>query len=864
MRARLPQYFRAAAVVGIFAAVLAIIASFYNARSTSPFRLKSEHAQLSSDVISEISGYERVETDAGVAKYYIRADHAKTFSDDHQELANVYLEIYSPEGTADKMAAENAIYVPEPDKHFTAYLKGNVRIESRAGLTVRTNHITYTNINQTAEADETVEFERETIRGKSFGATVDMAAKRLDLHRDVDIEVFESADLAKSGVKYAKITSQSAIFDQVGNKIDLNRNVSIDIASTVRGSAPARSSEIRADRALAAFAGADAKTASLSTFELFDNVTINSAMQGGTPTNISAGYALFNRLADRYTLKNGAHIVADAGGKPTDIRAAEAVFEQTAHKLALTGDVKILQGSDALAGDTCHAELFSDNKIKSAVLRGNASASQTTVDRTTSVKAPELNAEFNDSRQLRDANAVGQSHAEILPREAVDYTKIVVDAARGIGMLFKGEGLIERMRTDGRTTVNLNAPTNSPEAANKRLTADGVVTVFQANGKDIRRTEAVGNAELFVEPITAGPANYRTTINAPRFDCDFYDTGNNARICVAGKKARAVRNPTVKTANRGDQILLGIELTANFGQRSNDIESFDATGDAKFTEADRNAIAGRMSFTRSDEVVRLRGGEPTVWDSSARAKAGEIDWDTRNNKTHLRGSVSTTYYSRKQMKDAAPFGSSEKPVFVTSQTAEIDHAAETANYLGNARGWQDSNYVRGDRIFVDQANGKLLAEGGVQSVLYNAKINQKSKESSVPTYAAAKRLTYERDKRVLQYRDSVDIRQGTDRITSGSADVYLDERNDVSRTVAENNVVITQPSRRASGDWVQYTASDETAIIRGNPAKVSDPESGTSESPQLSFSMRDKRVTSGGATVKPGTGGRTRTVYKIK
>ena len=68
----------------------------------------------------------------------------------------------------------------------------------------------------------------------------------------------------------------------------------------------------------------------------------------------------------------------------------------------------------------------------------------------------------------------------------------------------------------------------------------------------------------------------------------------------------------------------------------------------------------------------------------------------------------------------------------------------------------------------------------VQSVVYNAKQKQKGKEGIVPIYAAAKSMTYDRDTRVIQYRENVDIRQGTDRLTSASADVYLNENNELS------------------------------------------------------------------------------------
>ncbi|MEO6050648.1 MAG: LptA/OstA family protein, partial [Pyrinomonadaceae bacterium] len=514
-------------------------------------------------------------------------------------------------------------------------------------------------------------------------------------------------------------------------------------------------------------------------------------------------------------------------------------------------------------GDVVNANLFPDNKIKDAVIRGNASVRQTTAERVTTIGAPELNAAFNQLRQLQEANAIGQSVVEIVPNDTKDYSRVTVNAIRGIGILLKGEGLIDTIRTDGRTTIQLNAPNSTPEAANKRVTADAVTTFFNANGKDISKTEAVGDAELYVEPLNAGIKNYRTTINAPRFDCEFFPTGNNARVCIAGKKAKAVRVPTVTAAGHGPQTLVADQLTANFSPRSNDVESLNASGNSKFTELDRNAIARQMTFTQADETVRLRGGEPTVWDSRARAKAGEIDLDVRNNRSYLRGGVSTTYYSQKQMKGSAPFAATDKPVFVTSQTAEFDNVAETATFVTNARGWQDNNYVRGDKIFVDQSAGKFMAEGNVQSLLYNAKVKQKGKESTVPTSAAATSMTYDRDKRLLQYRTSVDIRQGTDRITAASADVYLNENNEVSKTIAETNVLITQPARRATGDWAQYTAEDETAILRGNPAVIDDAENGSSQSAQLTFFMRDNRVVSEGKP-KQNTSGRTRSVYKVK
>jgi lipopolysaccharide transport protein LptA len=587
-----------------------------------------------------------------------------------------------------------------------------------------------------------------------------------------------------------------------------------------------------------------------------------SSESGNNPTEIASGYALYDRDSDRFELKNSAHIVTTASDRPTDISASEAVYEQTAGKVTLTGAAAIAQGENYLKGDLIYATLFSDRRVKDAIIRGNALARQTTTERTTMITAPELNAAFNESRELHDANAIGNSSAEIISNQNAEYARATLSAEKGIGMVFKGAGLIDAMRTDGRTTIQLNAP-DGADAANKRVSADVVHTVFNTNGKDISRAEAVGDAELYIEPLHAAASNFKTTVNAPRFDCEFFATGNNLKTCIGGRKTKTIRVPTVSEPGHGTQTLTADLLTTQFDERTRDIELLRADGSARFNELDHNAVAAEMTYAQADETVRLRGGEPTGWDSKYRAKAREIDWNTRSQHSYLRGKVSTTYYSLKQIENSAPFGQSDRPVFVTSDNAEFDQPTETAVYTGNARGWQENNYVRGDKLTLLQHEGKFVAEGSVRSVAYNVKTNNKTGSESRPVFASADSLTYLRDSRLLHYRANVDIRQGTDRITAGSADVYLNEENEVAKTVAEMNVVVTQSGRRGTGDWLQYTASDEMAVLRGSPATVQDSENGTSQGAQLTVYMREKRVI-GEGRAKQSTGTRTKSVYKVQ
>ncbi len=859
LRANLPRYFRYGAVGLLAITMLVIGVGFFRARSNPEFRMKGFPTSLSKDVLATVDGYERTETDGGVRKYFIKADRATTFSDNHQELENVFLQVFDDSGeSSDRITALRTVYVPNENKNFTAYMAGNVDIETRDALKVKTEQVIYKKADEVATADETVKFERDNIRGSSFGAVVRIAEKKIDLLRDVKIEQFETVE-AMNGAAETIINAGFASYDQLKEKIELNQGLMIDTDSK----SPVRETNVTANRASVFLVAKSDNSRDVNKLELFDAVAIESREAAGGLTKINSGYALYEKNTDRFDLRNAVNIVTAADQTPTTITASRAIYEQSKGFVNMEGPAEINQANDLIRGQQIDAQIYPSKKLKTAHVRGDGYLRQIETERTMEISAGELNAAFADGQTLIDANALGNAVAVMIPTTATEYSKVTMSAPRSIGLRFNNNGILEKMLTDGRTTIQLDAPNNSPDSANKRVTADSVKTFLFPDGKNIQRAEAVGNAELFVEPLSAAPENYRTTVNAPRFDCEFFPVGNNAKNCVAEIKTKTVRVPTVAAADRGNQIITAERLNTSFSEKSKDVERLEANGNTKFVELDRNAIADQMTFTTDNGIVTLRGGEPTVWDSGARAKAREIDWDTKNQKSFLRGNVSTTYYSQRQTGDATPFGKSDKPVFITSANAEIDHKAEMAVYTGNARGWQENNYVRAESLTIQQKLGQFDAEGNVQSLLYNATRRENGKDSIVPVSASSGSMTYFREKRLLRYLKSVDIRQATDRITGGKADVYLSENNEVSQTDIEQNVVITQPTRKAYADFAMYIAADESVLLRGNPARVEDAENGSSQAAQMKVLMRENRVTAEGKSTK-NTAGRTRSVYKVK
>lgn len=550
---------------------------------------------------------------------------------------------------------------------------------------------------------------------------------------------------------------------------------------------------------------------------------------------------------------------------PVTIRSAHASFDQTALHLIFTGGATAEQGQDVMSGETLSGTLNAQKKLQKLEARGNSYLRSMSEGKGgAEVHSADMDFFFNPEQQLEHAVATRDVQARSLDADS----QMELTGATALDVNFQKQSdrsVLREMRADGRSIMKLSAPksrASDPRAANKQLTADGVKLFWRATGRDLERAEAVGNAELIVDPLQKNATSDRKTLTAPRFDCDFYEAGNLAKSFTAsGGESKVLIEPHQPTADRATRTMTAQKIAAVFVRETQDVERLDAMGDAKFNEQDRNGRAVNASYTAADEVIRLRGGEPVVWDSRARTKAIEIDTDTRNDVSFTRGKTATTYYSQAQTNGATPFSKVSSPVFIISDNAEFRHLTGIAIYTGGARAWQDDNFVKADRLTIYRENKRMEGDGHVQSMLYQAR---KKNAEVVPALATSEHMFYSEVDRVLHYEGTVDIKQGTDRLQSAVADVYLlKEVNEVEKTISQRDVVVTQPGRQGNGDWAQYTAADETVVLKGKPARVVDTEKGTQEGGRLTVYLRDDKVVADDAR-GPQSPGRVRSTHKIR
>lgn len=558
--------------------------------------------------------------------------------------------------------------------------------------------------------------------------------------------------------------------------------------------------------------------------------------------------------------------VSPTRARPVTINAAHALFEQDALKLLFSGGVTAEQEPDVMSGDNMTALLNQQKRLQKLEVRGNSYLRTMNPGKAAEVHAADMDFFLDKDQRLEKAVAMRDTRARSLDADS----EMQMNGANLIQSDFQAVGdqsVLKEMHTEGRSVVTLAAPKSratDPRAASKRLTADFIKLVYRTTGKDLERTEAVGNAEVFIEPVVSTAKAYRTTITGPRFDCDFYETDNLTHRCSAsGGGVKGVMDPMQPNEKRGKRTLTSEKMSTDFARVTQDPERHEAQGNAKFNESDRNGTAAGIVYTAADDTVRLRGGEPTVWDSRARNKATEMDSDLTHDISYSRGKTATTYYSQEKTNGAIPFKNVKSPVYISSDRGEFHHDDGLAIYTGNARAWQDDNFVRSDKLTIQVNDKRMKAEGHVQSALYNAKRKEKGVTSIVPVFAIADLMTYSDPDRILHYESNVDMRQSTDLITSGVADVYLlKDVNEVERTVAQRNVVLTQPNRKGTGDWLQYTTADRVAVLKGNPARVEDTEQGTTVGARLTVYSQEGRVTADDAR-GPQSPGRVHSTHKI-
>jgi len=548
------------------------------------------------------------------------------------------------------------------------------------------------------------------------------------------------------------------------------------------------------------------------------------------------------------------HIEKGKGGPPLVVRGGHGAYDAVIGLIRFDQAVVVTQGTQEARADLINGFInVKTKKLDRLELRGNASLKEQQPGKQAESQARDMDFFFDGEQHLLRAVATGAAKARSLEKDGP--RELTAERVEALYTPSPQGSNLQSATTQGRTVLKMieQDEKKPAQAAERVLEADGVQTIFQADGKFLQRAEATGNAVMVITPLQVTSKTDRQRLSAAKFTVEYFDKGNAIKTFVADGNALAEFEPLQppvqndkakdKAAPRTKRTLRSQKMTAHLHEQLQEVTDLTAEGELKYNDADRNATAARGVYDAGTQTVALRG-KPLLWDTNARTNADEIDTNLETGESLARGRVRTTYYSRETTGGATPFKKSKAPVTIAADQAVVRHREEAARYLGNVRAWQDDDFVRSENLELDKGERVLHAWGNVQSAFYAVEREvEKGKKEIVPIFVSAEKLDYADAQRTAHYEGQVKIRQGTDQIDAVLADAVMDQENKLSKLTATREVVLTQPQRRGTGDLLVYTAADDAAVLTGNLAQVVDREREvTTKGARLTLHLRDARI----------------------
>ena len=484
---------------------------------------------------------------------------------------------------------------------------------------------------------------------------------------------------------------------------------------------------------------------------------------------------------------------------------------------------------------------------------------------------------------LRTAILTGHVHAENHGPQHMEG-----DAGKAT-FYFAGENVLQTARAEehvrivqhhvsGNQTISTaGAPgtAKSSKAAPQDVVVNAPVIDFVMGneGRSLQSAVTSGPPKISILPSDGG-VGQQTVITARTFSAKFDD---ESRLqSVHGAPAAKIVN---SAPNEADRISTSNVLDVAFLEQGG-IESVVQTGEVAYVDADRKAWGNRARYTPNDEMLYLTGS-PRFVQGGMTTTARNMRMDRAIGDAYAEGDVKSTYSDLKPQPNGALLASSD-PIHVTSITMVSHRDPGIATYTGNARLWQTESVVQAPIIQFDRDRRSVVAEGTPDYRVSTVFIQTDKKGKQTPVHVISDHLTYSDNDRTATFTGKVIAKSEDATLTSDKSDVYLlpqssetkpepeptaatagsdtglSEKgaakngqtrkepkgggNKIDKIVADGHVVVVQPNRRAVGNHLLYTASDDRFVLTGGPPSIFDAERGKVTGGSLTFYKRDDRV----------------------
>ncbi|MGA7559071.1 MAG: LPS export ABC transporter periplasmic protein LptC [Terriglobales bacterium] len=617
------------------------------------------------------------------------------------------------------------------------------------------------------------------------------------------------------------------------------------------------------------------------------------------PVHLNADHGVITKQPHQVVLTT-VHMTRDQQEAWSDLATFFLREDDTVDHIVAEGDVRSeIHGSVSSNSETQersdHAELFltgSRNLLTTAILTGNV--------RLDSLGGQPANATAGQATLHFGGSAAGQQVLETVHAE--DGVRLTQKNSRS--------GTLVAVAPPGSSSAL--PPVNSSMPA-KGSTQDvemnaPVMDFIVKDGRLLERAETSGPPQIV---ITQPDANQKTVVTAAKFTAKFTEQNRlatlhgepDAKIVSSLIQATQVNSSKIEPS-KIDPSKAGLVKTAASGQTDRvstsrmldvtffpegGVRSITQTGAFAYVDGTEKAWAQRAEYTTADQMVVLNGS-PRVVDGGMTTTAQTVRINRATGDALAEGSVKSTYSDLQAQPDGAMLASSD-PIHVTSRSMTANRSSAIAVYTGDARLWQDANIVEAPTLQFDRDHRSLFAQGEIGVRTGKGTASTKAPDQAVstvlvqvdktgkvtPVHITSARLNYADVERRVFLDGGVTAKEEDATITGRQMTVFLLPRSQskvgtaagttagtasglaspgqVDRIIAEDRVVITQPTRHATGDRLVYTSADDRYVLTGGPLSgppsIFDAEQGKTTGDSLTFYRHDDRVLVDGRETSP-------------
>ena len=423
---------------------------------------------------------------------------------------------------------------------------------------------------------------------------------------------------------------------------------------------------------------------------------------------------------------------------------------------------------------------------------------------------------------------------------------------------FTGNNVLSTVHTqDNVRMVQHQKPASASASAQDVEITASVIDFVLADGRRLQRANTSGAAQVALRPVSG--TGQQTLVTAGKLQAGFDDLGQLASVHGAPNAHIVSQMP-----GQPDRVSTSDTLDASFHPGSG-IDSLMQQGSVAYADGDRKAWGDRATYTPADQMLVLTGS-PRVVDGGMTTTSRTMRMNRATGDALADGDVKSTYSDLKAQPNGALLAASD-PIHVTARTMTAHSGPSVALYSGDARLWQNANVIQAPAIQFDRNHRSVVAQGAPTQPVSTVLVQVEKSGKVTPVKITSDRLTYTDSERKAHFEEAVQAKGADLTITSKVMDVFLQPRDQaisnqsitgtgagtgkIDHIVASGQVAIVQPGRRANGDLLVYTTSDDKFVLTGGSPSIFDAEQGKITGVSLTLFRHDGRVVVEGNNTSP-------------